>query len=456
MTIYRFLRRTDSDLYFADREEAGRRLADRLAHLKGARVVVLGLPRGGVPVARQVAEALGVPLDVIIVRKLGVPWQPELAMGAIGEGGVRVLNQDLIRSLHLDDEDVTRVERSERNELDRRAETYRGDRPMVDLTGRTAVLVDDGIATGATAAAACKVARAHGAERVVLAAPVASAQAVDHLRSEADEVVVVGAPPDMGAIGAFYADFSPTSDAEVRRILQDHGSRDPSGTGLPGHTTGSSGEVSIALAGVTLPGLLTLPQDASSVVVFAHGSGSSRNSPRNRSVAAELNRAGHGTLLFDLLTENESRDRRNVFDIRLLAERLEGATRWLRDNRGTNLALGYFGASTGAAAALMAAADMGEAIEAVVSRGGRPDLAEGRLSSVTAPTLLIVGGRDTEVLALNRQAASHLSCSHELEIVAGATHLFEEPGALDEVARLAIAWFDRYLGSRSRGPGPVI
>jgi dienelactone hydrolase len=316
---------------------------------------------------------------------------------------------------------------------------------MVDLAGRTAVIVDDGIATGATAAAACAVARAHGAERVILAAPVASVQAVAHLSSEADEVVVVGAPSDMGAIGAFYADFSPTSDSEVRRILQGHAQRALGSDGR-GDSIQPSSEVSITLPGVTLPGLLTLSPGASSVVIFAHGSGSSRNSPRNRNVAAELNRAGHGTLLFDLLTEEESGDRHNVFDIPLLGERLKAATSWLNQTGPGDLEVGYFGASTGAAAALVAAADMGDGIGAVVSRGGRPDLARTRLPSVTAPTLLIVGGRDTEVLALNRDAASRLTCSHQLEVVTGATHLFEEPGALKEVAHLAVAWFDRHLG----------
>jgi len=181
-------------------------------------------------------------------------------------------------------------------------------------------------------------------------------------------------------------------------------------------------------------------------VIFAHGSGSSRLSPRNRGVAGRLNRAKLGTLLFDLLTEEEERDRRNVFDIALLAERLVAVTRWARRSEEEgSLPIGYFGASTGAAAALRAAASLGAEIGAVVSRGGRPDLAAERLAEVTAPTLLIVGGADRQVLELNGDAAKLLRCEHEVAVVPGATHLFEEPGALERVAELATAWFSRHL-----------
>jgi putative phosphoribosyl transferase len=199
--------------------------------------------------------------------------------------------------------------------------------------------------------------------------------------------------------------------------------------------------------GVSLPGRLTLPEGALGIVVFAHGSGSSRHSPRNRSVARELQVRGLGTLLFDLLVPEEEGDRANVFDIELLGRRLLEVTSWLAvapDVRG--LPIGYFGASTGAAAALWAAAatDVG----AVVSRGGRPDLAGTRLDRVAAPTLLIVGSRDPVVLDLNLQAQRVLRCENELAVVAGATHLFEEPGALHQVAELAADWFVRHLDGR--------
>jgi len=202
----------------------------------------------------------------------------------------------------------------------------------------------------------------------------------------------------------------------------------------------------VTLGRLGLPGTLQLPADALGLVVFAHGSGSSRHSPRNRFVASELCQRGLATLLFDLLTEDEEFDRRNVFDIPLLASRLREAIAWQAGMRQiAALPTGLFGASTGAAAALVAAAQRPDQISAVVSRGGRPDLAGDSLPLVRAPTLLIVGGHDYGVIELNQAALAELRCEKQLAIVPGATHLFEEPGTLDEVARLAAAWFVRHL-----------
>jgi putative phosphoribosyl transferase len=208
-------------------------------------------------------------------------------------------------------------------------------------------------------------------------------------------------------------------------------------------------EVAIPSGESTVRGTLSMPAGAQAVIVFAHGSGSGRYSPRTQFVAGVLQEAGLGTLLLDLLEEQEADDRRNVFDISLLATRLQAAADWLArqdDTRG--LALGYFGASTGAAAALLAAARRPAALGAVVSRGGRPDLASPVLPDVAAPTRLIVGGDDEVVLELNREAFNLLRCPRQLDILAGATHLFPEPGALEEVARLAQEWFVHYLTPR--------
>lgn len=211
-------------------------------------------------------------------------------------------------------------------------------------------------------------------------------------------------------------------------------------------------QAAIRIPPIGLVGVLEVPDGAGAIVLFAHGSGSSHRSPRNIRVAEALGKRGLGTLLFDLLTPGEEADRRNVFDIELLADRLETATHWLDRELGTSsFRLGLFGASTGAAAALVAAARIKRSIGAVVSRGGRPDLAGSVLEQVSAPTLLIVGGHDPEVLALNRAALAELRCEKALEIIPGATHLFEEPGALDHVIELAARWFGEHLASRENG-----
>lgn len=212
-------------------------------------------------------------------------------------------------------------------------------------------------------------------------------------------------------------------------------------------------EVEIPVNGRRLSGILTVPAAAKAVVVFAHGSGSGRFSPRNQYVARVLQQAGCATLLVDLLGVDEADVRANVFDIHLLADRLARAAVWLGGEPTTSgLPLGYFGASTGAGAALVAAVQQGDSVKAVVSRGGRPDLAANYLSQVKCPTLLIVGGNDPVVLELNRQALQLLRCTKELVVVPGAGHLFEEPGALEQVAQLATTWFMRHLAAGKEEP----
>ncbi|MGY1688580.1 phosphoribosyltransferase family protein [Geodermatophilus sp. SYSU D01105] len=430
---------------FLDRRDAGRRLARLLAPLRGSDVVVLGLPRGGVPVAAEVARALGASLDVVVVRKLGVPVQPELAMGAVGEGGVTVVDARVLALAGVGPADLARVEERERAELDRRARAFRGDRPRVPLAGRTAVVVDDGIATGSTARAACAVVRAQGAARVVLAAPVCARDGAGALAAEVDELVCLETPRRFAAVGQFYDDFRPTEDAEVVQLL--------TACAHPTTTTTRPAvdeEVTVPAGSAELAGSLSVPPDARGLVVFVHGSGSSRHSPRNRYVAGVLHEAALGTLLFDLLTPAEEADRATVFDIALLAARLGEVLAWVRSSPAARgLPIGCFGASTGAAAALVAAAD-DDGVDAVVSRGGRPDLAGPRLADVRAPTLLVVGGADEQVLELNRQAAARLRCEHRLAVVPGATHLFEEPGTLQAAAELARDWFVAHL---ARAPG---
>jgi predicted phosphoribosyltransferase len=431
---------------FLDRADAGRRLAGLLASqltiAPGAGTVVLGLPRGGIPVAYEIARELGAPLDVILVRKVGLPAQPELAMGAIGEDGVRVVNEDVVQAERISGPQFTAVEEQERAELARRASRYRAGHPRIPLTGRTAIVVDDGIATGSTARAACQVARAHGAARVVLAVPVAPQASIDALASVADEVVCLEAPEPFLAIGQWYQDFAQTGDEVVVELLR--GAREGAGP--------QADRDVVVMAGlVPLPGRLIVPAGARGMVVFAHGSGSGRTSPRNMFVAGTLHVVGLGSLLFDLLTPEEEADRANVFDIGLLASRLAAATAWLRGQPGlAQIPVGYFGASTGAAAALRAAAGGDQergpsGVAAVVSRGGRPDLAGTALGAVRAPVLLLVGGLDDRVLELNEAARAQLPGDSQLVVIPGAGHLFAEPGTLEQVASLARDWFTRYL-----------
>ena len=454
-------------MIFVDRVEAGRCLAVRLEHLRGEPVVVLGLPRGGVPVAFQVAQALGAPLDVIVVRKLGLPFQPELGMGAIGEGDVRIINRELVERTGVTEREIAAVEERERTELDRRVKRFRGGRVGIPLHGRTALIVDDGIATGSTALAACQVARAQGAARIVLAVPVAPPGWKARFARDADELIALQTPEAFSAIGQFYANFNQTSDDEVVAWLE-RAARSapqrapeaapadtaPADTGA-GDPAGIDTDIELPAEGVRLSGRLTVPEGAIGVVLFAHGSGSTSHSPRNRYVAGILNQAGIGTLLFDLLTLDEEHDRAKVFDVELLAGRLVAAGDWLRSQpEAAGLPVGYFGASTGAAAALWAAAQPGADIAAVVSRGGRPDLAAGRLEHVVAPTLLIVGGHDEVVLGLNRRAMARLRCEHRLVVIPGATHLFEEPGTLHQAAEAARNWFTVHLAARAT-PSPI-
>ena len=453
-------------MMFGDRADAGRRLAGRLEHLRGGPLVVLGLPRGGVPVAAEVARALGAPLDVIVVRKLGVPFQPELGMGAVGEDGVKVINPRVVAAAEVTAAELAAVEARERAEVARRALRYRDGRPRVPLRGMAAVIVDDGIATGSTARAACQIARALGAARVVLATPVAPPRWQDRIGHDADETVAVITPAPFYAIGQFYADFSQTSDDEVVACLEQAAAARPVPAPRPAADPVSASdppsadprphqqveaEVEVAAGAVRLPGVLTMPVGATGVVVFAHGSGSSRHSSRNRYVASILNESGLGTLLFDLLTADEEPDRSKVFDVGLLARRLEAATGWLASQpAAAGLPVGYFGASTGAAAALLAAAEPAADIAAVVSRGGRPDLAGPRLRLVRAPTLLIVGGNDLAVLGLNRAAQAELRCENDLVVVPLATHLFEEPGTLATAATAARDWLAAHMTASLR------
>lgn len=449
-------------MIFKDRHDAGRRLAKHLmSYANQPDVIVLGIPRGGVPVGFEIAMALHVPLDIFLSHKLGVPGQEELAFGAIAAGDGRFLDQEIIQAAGISSEEIERITQTTRAKLGERARLYRGNQPPVSVEGRIVILVDDGIATGASVFAAIRALRQMNPKKLVLAAPVAPISTCNWLRTNVDDLVIAYAPDNFYAVGQFYEHFSETTDEAVVLLLRSAAQIVSMKTSRADATTEqpallpksgiSQQSVSIVAGNATLEGSLTIPDRPLGIVLFAHGSGSSRHSPRNQYVADVLHSKGLATLLFDLLTkEEESVDLRTAefrFNIPLLGDRLISATEWVKRNQSTqHLPVGYFGASTGAAAALMAAARLSETVGAVVSRGGRPDLAGEALSTVRAPSLLLVGGLDETVITLNRQAFAALkSRVKQLVIVPNATHLFEEPGTLEEVARLASEWLIRYL-----------
>lgn len=430
-------------LRFSDRAEAGRQLGNRLAGMALDSPVVYALPRGGVPVAVEVARALKAPLDLIFVRKIGAPGSPEVALGAIvdGENPQIVVNKEIQRRSHAGADYLEKARARELHELERRRSRYLGERAQVSAKGKTAVIVDDGLATGATMKAALIAMQQQGAKKVCIAVPVAPAEVAIEFQNLADEVVCLNPARQFFGVGAFYDDFHQLSDEETIGLLREGWSENNNEQISSGFSSRK-----IAVPPLALSGEIIVPPDPRGLVIFAHGSGSSRLSPRNKAVANTLNTRGFATLLFDLLTPEEARDRRNVFDIPLLADRIVETVLYASGEPDiADLPIGLFGSSTGAGASLVAAAELKDRIGAVVSRGGRPDLAGEKLKDVTAPTLLIVGGDDHHVITLNRQALSALRCEKFLKIVPDAGHLFEEPGKLEMVTELACNWFEHHL-----------
>ena len=259
---------------FKNREDAGRRLAKTLSRYREENPVVFALPRGGVPVGYEISRALEVPLDVFVARKLGAPGQPEFGIGAVAPGGVRILNEDVVRRLGIPDDYVERITERETAEVERRLRHFRGERPEPDVGGRTAILVDDGLATGVTARAAIRALRRLQPRRLVLAVPVCAAQTAKLIGSEVDELVCLETPADLGAIGFWYRDFSQTSDEEVIELLES--------ARREGRGSTEERPVRVPAGPVELAANLGVPERATGVVLFAHGSGSGRHSPRNR------------------------------------------------------------------------------------------------------------------------------------------------------------------------------
>lgn len=428
---------------YRDRGHASQVLAQHLSAYKDSNPIVLAIPRGGVPIAFGIAKALHCPLDLIMVKKIGAPRQPELAVGAVSEDGKPIFDDGLVKTLSLSTSYLKQAANQKIQEIQEQMRKFRGSKRAEEIRNRTVILVDDGIATGSTLIAAIQFLRLKKPRKIIVAAPVGAADTIERIQKITDAVVCPLTPGDFMAVGLWYEEFDQVPDEEVVRLIGE-----ARFLGL-----NQEEQITIIDGPNKLTGDLTKVDGNRGLILFAHGSGSSRLSPRNQKVAKELNKLGFSTLLFDLLTDSEAEDRRNVFNISLLARRLLRATDTVVSAyQGNAPPLGYFGASTGAGAALAAAAQSAHPISAVVSRGGRPDLADEFLSKVLAPTLLIVGGDDTAVIELNALAERKLG-NARLSVIPGATHLFEEPGAMEEVIELAANWFSQNL-SASKAPSP--
>ncbi|WP_067975145.1 phosphoribosyltransferase family protein [Nocardiopsis trehalosi] len=425
-------------LPFTDRAEAGRRLADRVRPYAAADPLVLALPRGGVPVAAQLARALGAELDVLVVRKIGLPGHAEVGVGALAEDGRACFDDDALARLRVPREALDDVVRAERVELARRLEVYRGRRPAPRVAGRDVIVVDDGAATGGTARAALRTLRRSRPARLTLAVPVAAPQAVAALRAEADHVVVLTCPENFRAVGEWYRDFTQLSDADVTSALES--ARGPAGGA-------AERAVRIRAGGTDLDGELAAPASVRGAAVFAVGRG--RAEPSVRATAAAVREAGYATLVLDLLDAEESAaaaaEGGAAVSTADLAERLDAAVRWLR--RSTDVAgrrVGLFGAGTAAPAAIAAAARNPGDVAAVVAFGGRIDLAEDALARVRCPVLVLLPSADSFVRELAEWAVARLGGPAELRVVAGAEAMLADAEEWHGAGTAVAHWFDRH------------
>jgi putative phosphoribosyl transferase len=436
---------------FRDRHAAGLALAHALyAHTRRAGVVVLGMARGGVMVAAPVARALVAPLDTFVCRKLGVPGLEEVAFGAIAEGDGAPVFDAVHSFIGLSRKVVTPVLERERREIERRVKRYRDGKRHIDLFGKTVIVVDDGLASGATLRAAGIALRRHRPARIIAAVPVASGDGVRFISPTFDDVLSLTTPTAFGTVSDWYHDFTPVDDTRVRELLNkparvaddpaseraidtEHQIAIPIDAHAP--TRQIIGDLSHYGTGMEPP---------RGLVIFAHGGGSSRASYRNRYLAARLRLAGWATLRLDLLIETErAADATGAFrfDVPLITARLLAATQWCISERVPGCErLVLFGASTGAAAAMGVAAALADRVAAVVARGGRIDLAAPTLARVRAPTLLVVGGNDQETLRLTEGCQPLLGAAVTVRVIPGAGHTFGESGTLGRLGEVVTSW----------------
>ena len=463
---------------FRDRSDAGRLLARSLTHYASERgVVVIGLTRGGVPVAREVAAALGATFGVMAARRIGVPGMEEIALGAIAEGSPHFVANAVLQFIGVPQELIERLTAAQRTELERQASLYRSAQAFPDLRDRTVVLIDDGLATGATLRAAVRSVRRAQPKRVVAAVPVASRWGAGELRDQVDELVVLLTPPGFELVGACYRDFQPVTDDDVvallggplRRVsatVRDISERLGRAFGSPGvRDRGDERTVLIPVADGMVAGELAVPTSTTGsgaprshrvrgLAILAHPNIGGRNNYRERYLAGRLRLGGYATLRLDLATSAEHSAAGDGAPLGAnadeLANRLTGACDWAIDAAiaGAHRIV-LIGSAVGGAVSLIAAAQRPGAIWSVITRGARVELAAHALTRVRAPVLLIVSGADRDTLVTNAEARRKLRGGARIMPMAHVGRAFDEPGALGALGEQVMGWLER-LETRPR------
>lgn len=434
---------------FHDRTDAGQQLVGQLERFRGSEAVVLAVPSGGVVVGSEVAKGLDLRMDVVVVRAVRLMRDQSLALAAVAEGGEQIIDDDAVAAMEATPSELWSALGSERAELARRVELYRLRRFHVDLHGFIAIVVIDVLSDPLLAELACRVARLRGARRVVLAAPIGTADIFTELEEHADEITLLESPEEVGDPTNHFQKFAPVSDSVVldhldASVVRD-GEPDPPLTAVD-HVSDLRVEAVVMLSdGAALRGIVMLPHLATGVVIFVHGAGSDAGSPRDEVVATALAEVGIASLRFNLLTEFEQY-RKLEIDARSMVERLAGVIAWVRrqvDLRG--LPLGLNGANSGIIGVLALAAEPGADIVAIVSRGGRPDEFAVGIGEVITPALFIVGGADESILEANRATAMLIDAPSEISVIPGASHQFIEPGSMEMVADITRDWFFNWM-----------
>lgn len=416
---------------FTNRTSAAQLLADHLEDLRHLNPVVLGIPRGAVPMTKIIADRLDAEMDVVLVKKIGHPRHPEFALGSVTEDGDVILGSGALQ-YGMIEEDLSEQAKTIAVRLQETRAHYRNHAPAVSLRDRNVVIVDDGIATGATMTAAVEFVRRARARQIIVATPVASSQAVERLEAEGVEVRVLKVPETFGAVGYYYENFAQVSDAEIGEFFRI----------LPR-------EIEVSEDGVRLKATLGLPQKPRGLVLFAHGTGHGRQSPKNQYIAEAFNREGYATLLVDLMTPEEADDDLNRFEIGLLVHRLRACLNWARTQKElSTVPFALYGTHTGTAAALMLAAQSSHAIDAIVSRSGRPDLVTEILPQLSVPTLFLVGAEDRSVLRLHEQAFMQMHGERKLHPIREAGAFIDTDLQMEEIVRESLRWVERNFRDR--------